>query len=168
MVSKRHSTKKRYEPRTLPKFEKLILRAFHGDREPLCAYLLEAGQPISEDDARLLAWLLKRRLPRGRGRPPGTLSEKTLAVQCASYLVRIGKVSWCKRHGRKIVSKNAPVDRLIKRAIELVKPHFPSLRGKINEEDVRAFTLKPSSEVIERVAEDFPEASKEIALEALK
>ena len=58
------------------------------------------------------------------------------------------------------------MDRLIKRAIELVEPHFPS-RGKINEDEVRAFKLKPSQEVVELVAEDFPEAKREIALEAL-
>jgi len=60
------------------------------------------------------------------------------------------------------------VDRLIKRAIELVEPHFPSLRGKINEEEVRAFKLKPSREVAEFVTDNFPEAKREIVLEAHK
>ena len=148
-------------------FEGLIMRAAHGDPEPLCAYLRDGDPPITEEDARLLAWLLERKLPRRRGRPRGSLSCKNVAVQCASYLVGIGKRRWCERHGRKIATKNTPVDRLIKRAIELVEPHFPSLRGKINEDEVRAFKLKPSQEVVELVAEDFPEAKREIALEAL-
>jgi hypothetical protein len=60
------------------------------------------------------------------------------------------------------------VDRLIKRAIELVEPHFPSLRGKINEDDVRAFNSEPSYEITELVEEDFPEAREEMLFEALK
>ena len=144
------------------------MKAYHGDPEPLCAYLEDGGLPITQEDARLLAWLLERKLPRRRGRPRGSLSAKNAAVQCASYLVRIGKRKWCKQHGTQIATKNTPVDRLIKRAIELVQPHFPSLRGKINEEEVRAFKFKPSREVVEIVAENFTEAKGEIALEALK
>jgi len=162
-----HESRNEAMQRRLAGFEGLIMRAAHGDPEPLCAYLRDGDPPITEEDARLLAWLLERKLPRRRGRPRGSLSCKNVAVQCASYLVGIGKRRWCKRHGRKIATKNTPVDRLIKRAIELVEPHFPSLRGKINEDEVRAFKLKPSQEVVELVAEDFPEAKREIALEAL-
>jgi hypothetical protein len=162
-----HESRNEAMQRRLAGFEGLIMRAAHGDPEPLCAYLRDGDPPIPEEDARLLAWLLERKLPRRRGRPRGSLSCKNVAVQCASYLVGIGKRRWCERHGRKIATKNTPVDRLIKRAIELVEPHFPSLRGKINEDEVRAFKLKPSQEVVELVAEDFPEAKREIALEAL-
>jgi hypothetical protein len=168
---KRKSAKKRkfvYRPRKVSEFKTLIVTASHGDPEPLCEYLREGGRPISRDDANWLAWLLKRKLPRSRGRPHGSLSSKNVAVQCASYLVRLGKRTWCKQHGKKIATKNTPVDRLIKRAIELVMPHF-SLRSKINEDEVRASAnLKPSYEVKQLVGETFSEAREEIAFEALK
>jgi hypothetical protein len=172
-MPKRKSAKKRkfvYRPRKLSEFETLIVRASHGDPGPLCEYLREGGLPISRGDANWLAWLLDRKLPlpRGRGRPRGSLSCKNAAVQCASYLVRFGKRKWCEQHGKKIATKNTPVDRLIKRAIELVLPHF-SLRSKINEDEVRALAnLKPTYEVKQFVGENFPEALKEIAFEALK
>ena len=157
-----------YRPRKIRKFEKLIMRALHGEPEPLCEYLREGGLPRTHEDGNWLAFLLEKKLPRSRGRPRGSLSYKTIAVHCASYLVRIGKRRWCRRHGTKIATKNTPVDRLIKRAIELVEPHFPSLRGKINEDDVRAFNSEPSYEITELVEEDFPEAREEMLFEALK
>jgi hypothetical protein len=170
-MPKRKSAKKRkfvYRPRKVSEFETFITRASRGDPEPLCEYLREGGLPISRGDANWLAWLLERKLPRSRGRPRGSLSSKNVAVQCASYLVRLGKRTWCEKHGKKIATKNTAVDRLIKRAIELVVPHF-SLRSKINEDEVRALAnLKPSYEVKQFVGEDFPEALEEIAFEALK
>jgi hypothetical protein len=150
-----------YRPRKIRKFEKLIMRALHGEPEPLCEYLREGGLPRTHEDGNWLAFLLEKKLPRSRGRPRGSLSYK-------SYLVRIGKRRWCRHHGTKIATKNTPVDRLIKRAIELVEPHFPSLRGKINEDDVRAFNSEPSYEITELVEEDFPEAREEMLFEALK
>ena len=172
MLPKKKSAKKRkfvYLPREESEFGKLILRASHGDIEPLCAYLRKGHLSISRHDAGWLAWLLEKKLPRSRGRPRGSLSVKNVAVQCASYLVRHGKRTWCKHHRKKIATKNAPVDRLIKRAIELVVPHFASLGGKISEDEVRASAyLKPSYEVMECVGENYPEARKEIASEALK
>jgi len=171
MLPKKKSAKKRkfvYLPREESEFGKLILRASHGDIEPLCAYLRKGHLSISRHDAGWLAWLLEKKLPRSRGRPRGSLSVKNVAVQCASYLVRHGKRTWCKHHRKKIATKNAPVDRLIKRAIELVVPHF-SLRSKINEDEVRALAnLKPSYEVKQFVGEDLPDALEEIAFEALK
>ena len=171
-MPKRKSAKKRkfvYRPRKVSEFETFITRASRGDPEPLCAYIREGDLPISRGDANWLAWLLERKLPRSRGRPRGSLSSKNAAVQCASYLVRLGKRTWCEQHGKKIATKNTPVDRLIKRAIELVVPHFASLGGKISEDEVRASAyLKPSYEVMECVGENFPEARKEIASEALK
>jgi hypothetical protein len=69
---------------------------------------------------------------------------------------------------KKIATKKTPVDRLIKRAIKLVEPHF-SLRSKINENEVHDLAnLKPSYEVKQFVGENFPEALEEIAFEALK
>ena len=166
------SAKKRefaYRPRKVPEFEMLIIRALHGHPEPLCKYFREGGLPRTHEDGNWLAFLLEKKLPpRHRGRPRGSLSYKTIAVHCASYLVRIGKRRWCRHHGTKIATKNTPVDRLIKRAIELVEPHFPSLRGKINEDDVGAFNSEPSYEITELVEEDFPEAREEMLFEALK
>src|SRR3954452_15792852 len=101
-----------YRPRNVTEFETLIVRASRGDPGPLCEYLREGGLPISRDDASWLAWLLERKLPRSRGRPPGSLSCKNAAVQCASYLVRLGKHTWCEHHGKKIATKKTPVDRL--------------------------------------------------------
>ena len=170
-MPKRKSAKKRkfvYRPRKVSEFETLIGKAFHGDPEPLCEYLREGGRPISRGDVNWLAWLLERKLPRSRGRPRGSLSSKNVAVRCANYSVRVGKRTWCKQYGKKIATKNTPVDRLIERAIELVVPHF-SLRSKMNEDEVRALAyLKPKYEVKQLVGEDFPEALEEIAFEALK
>jgi hypothetical protein len=166
------SAKKRefaYRPRKVPEFEMLIIRALHGHPEPLCKYFREGGLPRTHEDGNWLAFLLEKKLPpRHRGRPRGSLSSKNFAVQCASYLVRIGKRRWCKHHGTRIATKNTPVDRLIKRAIELVEPQFPSILGKINEDEVRAFNLRPSDQVIEFVADYFPEVRPEMESEALK
>ena len=170
MPKRKRAKKLKFEnrPRKVSEFETLILTASRGDPEPLCAYIREGDLPISRGDANWLAWLLERKLPRSRGRPRGSLSSKNVAVQCASYLVRLGKHTWCEHHGKKIATKKTPVDRLIKRAIELVVPHF-SLRSKINENEVRDLAnLKPSYEVKQFVGENFPEAVEEIAFEALK
>ena len=40
-------------------------------------------------------------------------------------------------------------------------------KATVKQPHLRAFKLKPSQEVVELVAEDFPEAKREIALEAL-
>ena len=156
-----------YRSHPVDGFHALIIKAFHGDPEPLCAYLIYGSQPITRKDAKNLAWLLDRKLPRRRGRPRRSLSSKNCAVECASYLVRLGKRNWCELHGTKKATKNTPVDRLIKRAIELVEPHFPELRSKIREHEVSAFKLKPHPDVVAHVEEVFPEAKREIIKEAL-
>ena len=156
-----------YRSHPLDRFQALTIEAFHGDPEPLCDYLINGSQPITRKDAKHLAWLLDRRLPRRRGRPRRSLSSKNCAVECASYLVRLGKREWCRRHGTKKATKKTPVDRLIRRAIELVEPHFPGLRSKIREHEVCDFKLKPHPDVVAHVEDVFPEAKREIIKEAL-
>jgi hypothetical protein len=78
------------------------------------------------------------------------------------WKAKLVRTAWQKK-----ATKNTPVDRLIKRAIELVEPHFPELRSKIREHEVSAFKLKPHPDVVAHVEEVFPEAKLEIIKEAL-
>jgi len=112
-------------------FDGLVSKALRGNPDPLIAYI-DGGGPLqlSEDDRHSLAYLLEQKLPR-IGRPPGSLTPKNEATRCASYLVRIGKRWWCRKHGRKRVPEDI-LERLSNRAIELVEPEFPSARGKIS------------------------------------
>ena len=58
-----------YRPRKIRKFEKLTMRALHGEPEPLCEYLREGGLPRTHEDGNWLAFLLEKKLPRSRARP---------------------------------------------------------------------------------------------------
>jgi len=156
----------------------LVMKAYRGHREPLIDYL--SGSPqLSVDDGGWLAWLIEedgRRLepkkPRN-GRPPGSVTPKTLATACASYLVRTGKASWRRKHDRKRAPtkgpKKAPIESLIKRAIELVEAKIPQARGKIDGDDVKSGSnLRPSAHAVDYVLDHLREANAEIIELALK
>jgi hypothetical protein len=156
----------------------LVIIAARGDREPLIDYL-NSGPQLSEDDASCLArliekdgWLLEPKKPRN-GRPPGSVTPKTLATACASYLVRIAKRSWRKRHDCKRIStkgpNKAPIESWIKYAIERVETKIPQVRGKIDEDDVKSGSnCKSSVDAVEYVCDHLPEAKREIIELALK
>ena len=149
----------------------LVIRAARGDREQLIDYL-NGGPQLSEDDASWLAWLIEKdgwllepKKPRN-GRPPG-VTPKTLATACASYLVRIAKASWRKRHDLRRVStkgpNKAPIESWIKFAIERVETKIPQVRGKIDEDDVKSGSnCKSSVDAVEYVCDHLPEAKREI------
>ena len=150
----------------------LVIIAARGDREQLIDYL-----NASEDDSSWLAWLIEKDgwllEPKKPGRPPGSVAPKTLATACASYLVRIAKRSWRKRHGRRRAStkgpNKAPIESWIKCAIERVETKIPDVRGKLNEDDVKdGSSVKPSVDAVEYVHDHLPEAVREITELALK
>ena len=141
--------------------------------EPLIEYLRGDG-PISNDDRELLAGLIeqyadliKRKL-RPSGRPRGSITPKTAATQCASFLVRIGKARWCREHG----GKKAPpalTQRLIKRAIELMEADYPKARGKISAEAVKKGSyLRPDRRTEDYICIHLEEAQRDIMELALK
>jgi hypothetical protein len=147
-------------------FEGLVIKAVHGDVEPLIDHLSSSD---NEND-RHLGWLLdrwrsERRLPRLHHR---SLSHKNFAVECAAFLVWIGKRAWCRHHGYKIVSKkNTPMETLGDRAIELVRPHFENVRDQITRKAViNRQRLRPSSVIREYVREYIPGAVEEIIKKA--
>jgi len=125
--------------RRMAGFEGLVFKAWPKvgvNPEPLIAYLRGDG-PLSRDYRESLIALIERydglikRMLRPNGRPRGSITPKNEAIRCASYLVRIGKNRWRRKHGRQHVPEDI-LERLSNRAIELVEPEFPSARGKIS------------------------------------
>jgi hypothetical protein len=148
----------------------LAIKADRGNPDPLLDYIggAEYGDgplQLSEVDRGWLHWLLKRKLPRPNGRPRGSVSRKTAAIECAGCLVRIGKAAWCRKHGRKRAPgpDKAPTKILIERAIELMEAHFSEVRGRISVDAVSDQSLlKEDSETGAYVSEHLGDAIQEI------
>jgi hypothetical protein len=143
--------------RRMAGFEGLVIKAAQGDVKPLIDYLLSSEATENE---RNLGWLLDRwraKLPQRRG-----LSDNNWAVECAAYLVWIGKRAWCARHNTKRANKNTPMNALIERAIELVKPSNPDAgefaAEKVREKVREAQRYRPSSVISDHMREFMPAA----------
>lgn len=139
--------------RQVREVEGLVLRAERGYPDALRDYLLQ-GPQLYTDDCRALARLIDRKVPRV-GRPKESFSTGNAALRCAVYLVRAGNKAWCRKHGYRRASKNAPTDRLIARAVEVVDRVFPT--GTLTPEHVRKFVngerkfkTKPTRGQVER------------------
>ena len=141
--------------------QELILRAASDPNK--LNELIEELQSGDEKNDQDWAWLLERwrregRLPRPAHRPKRSVSDKTWALECAAYLVRIGKRDWCRRHGTRIATQDTPLVRLIDRAIALVASITPA-NATIDPDKVRdAQLLKPKTDIREHVREYLPEA----------
>jgi hypothetical protein len=146
-------------------FEGLVIKANQGDVEPLIDHLTSSDDEKDRD----LAWLLDRwrsegRLPRRHHR---SLSDKNFAVECAAYLVWVGKRAWCRDHAYKIATKNTPMKKLAARAIELVAPRFESVRDQIKRRAVlNRQRFIPCLQIREHVREFMPGAVEAIIKEA--
>jgi hypothetical protein len=162
-------------------FQGLVFKADRGNPDPLVDYCM-SGDPrqLSGEDMASLGWLIENKLARKdrplveqkrNGRPLGSLTPKNAAIGYAGNLVRVGKKWWCKQHGRTRAPgpNKAPVDRLIKRAIELAEAEYPQARGKITADDVHAASqLEPDARLRECMPDYDPQVQREILEIALK
>jgi hypothetical protein len=87
------------------KFDAAISAASRGKVEPLCKTLC-SDPPLSSDDHRALAKLLRRRLgakKKGRPRGPADLSKRAQTKEYLVFLVRRSEERWRRAHpGRQL------------------------------------------------------------------
>lgn len=156
-------------------FEGLVLKAASKSRrkrdpQPLIDYFRYGGpRQLSEQDCQNLAWFLERVLPRPRHRPRGTVKPKNVALHDASYLLRYAKRLWRRSHDYQQMAFHNAIDRLTKRAIELVEQESPSVAGQLSAEAVRDFNKPIHKNEVEASLGDFlPLAMAEMKREALQ
>jgi hypothetical protein len=156
--------------RSISSFTLKVIKADRGRPQDLLDDLLQRDN----HEYSWLAWLIQRKVPRN-GRPPGPSTPERSAIECTGYLLRIGKRVWRERHGlRRAPSRGAnqaPVDRIIRRVIELLAvEEFPHLRGLIESDrldeviqDVKqASNMPPRPELVEYVGEFLDDVRREV------
>jgi hypothetical protein len=149
----------------------LVLKARRGDPRAIDELLEQLRQPdaqLKQPDLGWLANLIEKNVSRN-GRPRGSLTPENAAILYASYLFRIGKQFWCRKHARQRATDKNLNKAMLKRSIELIEVEIPEARGQVDEDEVKASSnLLPIAEVKETVHEYLPDQVEEIIKIALE
>lgn len=149
------TARRRYVYQPPPEAEQAWQLAVHKARRDDAADLIALLEASDDPKLRDVAWLLQlwrddRRLPRPAHRPHGSRSsEHRFQIECAAYLVQVGKRYYS---GRRRVAE-AVTDALVSKAMALVGL-ADDAASKTKSAVLKAHEQKPRHDVIERVNDD--------------